>query len=41
VPQSFNLTPYIGQPIEIRSTGSENGSLQTSFVLDDVTLNVM
>jgi len=35
-----NLTPYIGQTVTIKFTGTEDSSLQTSFVLDDVTLNV-
>lgn len=35
-----NLAPYIGQTVTIRFTGTEDTSLQTSFVLDDVTLNV-
>ncbi len=38
--QSFNLTPYIGQTVNVKFVGSENASLSTSFVLDDVTLNV-
>lgn len=35
-----NLAPYIGKTVTIRFTGTEDASLQTSFVLDDVTLNV-
>ena len=35
-----NMTPYIGQTVVIKFTGTEDGSLQTSFVLDDVTLTV-
>ncbi len=35
-----NLTPYIGQTVTIKFTGSEDSSLQTSFVLDDITLTV-
>jgi subtilase family serine protease len=38
--KSFNLGAYIGQTVQIKFTGSEDSSLQTSFVLDDVTLNV-
>jgi subtilase family serine protease len=38
--KTFNLGAYIGQTISIKFTGSEDSSLQTSFVLDDVTLNV-
>ena len=30
----------IGQTVSIKFTGSEDSSLQTSFVLDDVTLTV-
>ncbi|MGO4702487.1 protease pro-enzyme activation domain-containing protein [Dyella sp. 2RAB6] len=35
-----NLAAYIGQTVTIKFTGAEDSSLQTSFVLDDVTLNV-
>ncbi|WP_266159688.1 protease pro-enzyme activation domain-containing protein [Dyella silvatica] len=35
-----NLAPYIGQTVTIKFTGAENSSLQTSFVLDDITLTV-
>jgi hypothetical protein len=38
-PHSFNLGAYIGQTVTIRFTGKEDGSLQTSFVLDDAALN--
>ena len=38
--KTYNLGAYIGQTISIKFTGSEDSSLQTSFVLDDVTLNV-
>jgi subtilase family serine protease len=38
--RSLDMTPYIGQTVTIKFTGNENGSLQTSFVLDDITLNV-
>jgi hypothetical protein len=34
------MTPYIGQTVIVKFTGSEDSSLQTSFVLDDVTLTV-
>jgi hypothetical protein len=37
---SYNLSPYIGQSITLKFTGSENSSLQTSFVIDDTALNV-
>jgi len=36
--KSLNMTPYIGQTVTVRFTGTEDASLQTSFVLDDVTL---
>lgn len=35
-----SLASYIGQTVVIKFTGTEDSSLQTSFVLDDVTLNV-
>jgi subtilase family serine protease len=38
--KSFNLASYIGQTVTIKFTGTEDSSLATSFVLDDVTLNV-
>jgi hypothetical protein len=37
---SVNLASYVGQTIKIRLTGSEDSIDQTSFVLDDVALNV-
>jgi PKD repeat protein len=37
---SVNLASYVGQTIKIRFTGSEDYVDQTSFVLDDVALNV-
>jgi hypothetical protein len=37
---SFSLASYIGQTVTLKFTGSEDGSLQTSFVLDDNALNV-
>jgi subtilase family serine protease len=37
---TFDMSPYIGQTITVKFTGNENGSLQTSFVLDDITLTV-
>ncbi|HEX3896033.1 MAG TPA: S53 family peptidase [Rudaea sp.] len=40
VVHTANLAAYIGQTIQIRFTGKEDSSLQTSFVLDDVTLTV-
>jgi subtilase family serine protease len=38
--KSFDLSAYIGQKVTIKFTGTEDSSLATSFVLDDVTLNV-
>jgi len=38
--QSFDLTSFKGQSIQINFVGQENSSLQTSFVLDDFQLNV-
>jgi len=35
---SLDMTPYIGQTVRIKFIGNENASLQTSFVLDDITL---
>jgi len=35
-----SLAAYIGQKVTIKFTGTEDASEQTSFVLDDVTLNV-
>ena len=35
-----NLSKYIGQTVTLRFKGTEDVSLQTSFVLDDVTLTV-
>jgi hypothetical protein len=37
---SFNLSSYIGQKITLKFTGTEDASLQTSFVVDDNALNV-
>ncbi|HEU5271194.1 MAG TPA: putative Ig domain-containing protein [Jatrophihabitans sp.] len=37
---SFSLASYIGQTVTLKFTGSEDASLQTSFVLDDTALNV-
>jgi hypothetical protein len=38
--KSFNLNAYIGQTIQVYLVGAEDGSYQTSFVLDDFALNV-
>jgi subtilase family serine protease len=37
---SLSLNSYIGQTVTIKFTGAEDSSLQTSFVLDDITLTV-
>lgn len=37
---SFSMNSFIGQTVKIRFTGTEDSSLQTSFVIDDVALNV-
>jgi hypothetical protein len=38
--QSFDLTSFKGQTVQINFVGTEDSSLQTSFVLDDFALNV-
>jgi hypothetical protein len=38
--QSFDLTSFKGQTIQVNFVGTEDASLQTSFVLDDFALNV-
>ncbi len=40
VQHSLNLGAYIGKTITVKFTGTEDSSLQTSFVLDDITLTV-
>jgi PKD repeat protein len=37
---SFDLTPYIGQTIQLKFTGTEDYTRQTSFVIDDTAINV-
>jgi hypothetical protein len=37
---SYSLNSYIGQTISIKFLGTEDSSLQTSFVVDDTALNV-
>ena len=37
---SFNVAAYKGQTIQVYLVGSEDSSLQTSFVVDDFALNV-
>jgi aminopeptidase S len=38
--RTFNLAAYAGQTVTLKWTGVEDVSLQTSFVIDDVTLQV-
>ena len=38
--KTFNVSAYAGQAITLKLTGTENSTLQTSFVLDDFALNV-
>jgi hypothetical protein len=38
--KSFDLTAYKGQTIRVYFLGVEDGSLQTSFVIDDTAVNV-
>jgi hypothetical protein len=38
--KSFDLSAYIGQTIQIYLVGTEDSTLQTSFVVDDFALNV-
>ncbi|PYS74749.1 MAG: hypothetical protein DMF73_02830 [Acidobacteria bacterium] len=37
---SFDVSSYQGQTIQVYLVGTENGSLQTSFIVDDFALNV-
>jgi len=37
---SYSLSGYIGDTVTLEFTGTENSSKQTSFVLDNVTVNV-
>lgn len=40
VQKSLSLTPYIGQTVALKFTGTEDTTLQTSFVVDDTAVNV-
>jgi subtilase family serine protease len=40
VVHTANMSSYIGKTVVLKFTGTEDSSLQTSFVLDDVTLTV-
>lgn len=37
---SFNVAAYKGQTVRVYLVGTEDSSLQTSFVVDDFQLNV-
>jgi len=37
---SFDLSAYAGQTVTLKFTGVEDSSYQTSFVLDDTSVNV-
>ncbi len=37
---SYSVASYAGQKVTLKFTGTENSSLQTSFVIDDTALNV-
>jgi hypothetical protein len=37
--KSFNIGQFAGQTLTLKFTGTEDISLQTSFVLDDLALN--
>jgi hypothetical protein len=38
--KSFSLAAYAGQKITLKFTGTANGLLQMSFVVDDTAFNV-
>ncbi|WP_346537878.1 M4 family metallopeptidase [Micromonospora sp. DPT] len=38
--KSFSLASYAGQTVTLKFTGTEDSSLQTSFVVDDTAVNV-
>ncbi|MFJ6379918.1 protease pro-enzyme activation domain-containing protein [Kitasatospora sp. NPDC092039] len=40
VQRTVDLTSFAGQTVTVKFTGTEDASLQTSFVIDDVALNV-
>src|SRR6266545_259326 len=39
-PKTFNLSAFAGQTVTLKFTGTEDSSLQTSFVIDDTALTV-
>ena len=38
--RTFNVAAFAGQTVTLKFTGTEDSSLQTSFVIDDTALNV-
>jgi hypothetical protein len=38
--RTFNVAQFAGQTVTLQFTGTEDVSLQTSFVVDDFALNV-
>ena len=38
--KSFDLTAYKGQTVQVYFVGTEDSTVQTSFLVDDVTLTV-
>ncbi|WP_442814325.1 putative Ig domain-containing protein [Streptomyces sp. NBC_01198] len=40
VQRTVSLTPYIGQTVTLKFTGTEDSSLATSFLIDDTAVNV-
>jgi len=40
VQKSFDLSAYKGQTVQVYFVGTEGSTVQTSFLLDDVTLTV-
>ncbi|WP_107415916.1 putative Ig domain-containing protein [Actinacidiphila paucisporea] len=40
VQRTVSLTPYIGKTVVLKFTGTEDASLQTSFLIDDTAVNV-
>ena len=38
--KSFNVSGFAGQTVTLKFTGTEDSSLQTSFVIDDTAINV-
>ena len=38
--KSFSLAAYAGQTVTLKFTGTEDSSLQTSFVVDDTAVTV-